>query len=268
MAQESDNMKRVIFDSHAHYNDDIYSKEERENIIDYVFENGVKFILNAGTNIETTKQSIELAEKYDGIYAGAGFYPHECCNIKNEQETLDELNRLISHPKVVSIAEIGLDYHYDDTPKDIQKKWFELQLDLAEQNNMPVCIHDREAHGDVVSILSQHKNVRGMLHSFSGSRETAEQLLNLGWYISISGVVTFKNARSIVEVVESLPLDRMLIETDTPYLSPVPNRGKPNNSANLWYTAEKIAEIKRISREEVIDITRNNACRLFNIIDK
>lgn len=261
-------MKRVIFDSHAHYNDDIYSKEERENIIDYVFENGVKFILNAGTNIETTKQSIELAEKYDGIYAGAGFYPHECCNIKNEQETLDELNRLISHPKVVSVAEIGLDYHYDDTPRDIQKKWFELQLDLAEQNNLPVCIHDREAHGDVVSILSQHKNVRGMLHSFSGSRETAEQLLSLGWYISISGVVTFKNARSIVEVVESLPLDRMLIETDTPYLSPVPNRGKPNNSANLWYTAEKIAEIKRISREEVIDITRNNACRLFNIIDK
>lgn len=258
-------MKQIIFDAHAHYNDERYSDEERENIIKYVFENGVKFILNAGTNIKTSIESIELAERYDGIYAGAGFYPHDCINIDNEKNALLTLSDLLDHPKVVSLAEIGLDYHYDDTPRDIQKKWFELQLDLAEQKDIPVCIHDREAHGDIVEILKRHKNAKGMLHSFSGSRETAEELLKCGWYLSISGVVTFKNASKIVDVVEILPLERMLIETDTPYLSPVPNRGKPNNSANLWYTAAKIAEIKRMSVEQIIDITRENACKLFGI---
>lgn len=258
-------MEQIIFDAHAHYNDDKYSDSERKEIIEYVFDNGVRYILNAGTNIITSKESISLAEQYDGIYAGAGFYPHDCGDIKDDKKALLELEKLLEHPKVVSIAEIGLDYHYDDTPKDVQKKWFELQLDLAEQKDLPVCIHDREAHGDVVEILRRHKSSRGMLHSFSGSRETAEELLKLGWYISISGVVTFKNAAKIIEVVEALPLERMLIETDTPYLAPVPNRGKLNNSANLWYTAQKIAEIKRMSAEQIIDITRNNACELFGI---
>ncbi len=260
-------MKQIIFDAHAHYNDDKYSLEEQEKIIEYVFENGVKFILNAGTNIQTSLESIALAEKYRGIYAGVGFYPHDCINIVNEKETLLTLDKLLDHKKVVSVAEIGLDYYYDDTPRDIQKKWFELQLDLSEQKKMPVCIHDRDAHGDIVEILTRHKNARGMLHSFSGSRETAEQLLKLGWYISVSGVVTFKNAQKIIEVVEALPLEKILIETDTPYLSPVPHRGKPNHSANLWYTAEKIAEIKRMTTEQIIDITRKNACELFGITD-
>ncbi|MBE6718021.1 MAG: TatD family deoxyribonuclease [Ruminococcaceae bacterium] len=255
----------MIFDAHAHYNDELYSDAERNEVIEYVFENGVKFILNAGTNIQTSKESIELAEKYNGIYAGVGFYPHDCINITDEKYALNILDEITKHPKVVSIAEIGLDYHYDDTPRDIQKKWFELQLDLSEQKNMPVCIHDREAHGDVLEILKRHKNAKGMLHSFSGSRETAEELLKLGWYISISGVVTFKNAVKLIEVVETLPLDKMLIETDTPYLSPVPNRGKRNNSANLVYTAQKIAEIKNMSVEDVCNITRQNACRLFRI---
>ena len=258
-------MKQIIFDAHAHYNDELYSDAERKEVIEYVFENGVKFILNAGTNIQTSKESIALAEKYKGIYAGVGFYPHDCINITDEKEALDTLDTLTKHPKVISIAEIGLDYHYDDTPRDIQKKWFELQLDLAKQNDMPVCIHDREAHGDVVEILKRHKGVKGMLHSFSGSRETAEELLKLGFYISVSGVVTFKNAVKLVEVVETLPLDRMLIETDTPYLSPVPHRGQKNNSANLMYTAAKIAEIKKMPTEEICNITRQNACRLFGI---
>lgn len=260
-------MEQIIFDTHAHYNDEIYSDSERTEIIEYVFANGVKFILNAGTNIQTIKESIELAEKYEGIYAGAGFYPHDCINIKDDKSALDQLESFLDHEKVVSVAEIGLDYHYDDTPRDIQKKWFEYQLDLAEQKNMPVCIHDREAHGDVVETLKRHKNVKGMLHSFSGSRETAEELLKLGWMISVSGVVTFKNAQKIVEVVEMLPLEMMLIETDTPYLSPVPHRGTKNHSANLWHTAEKIAEIKRMTTEQIIDITRKNACRLFGITE-
>lgn len=258
-------MERIIFDAHAHYNDEIYSDAERKKIIEYVFENGVKYVLNAGTNIKTSKESIALAEEYDGFYAGVGFYPHDCINIDNEREALITLEELAKHPKVVSIAEIGLDYYYDDTPREIQRKWFELQLDLSEQLKLPVCIHNREAHGDVVDILRKHSKAKGMLHSFSGSRETAEELLNMGWYISISGVVTFKNAVKSVEVVEALPLERMLIETDTPYLSPVPNRGKPNNSANLWYTAQKISDIKRMTVEQIINITRENACRLFGI---
>ncbi len=258
-------MEQIIFDAHAHYNDDKYSEQERERIIEYVFKNGVKYILNAGTNITTSRESIALAEKYSGFYAGIGFYPHDCCSINDDNAALFELEKMLEHPKVVSLAEIGLDYYYDDVPRDIQKKWFELQLDLSEQKNIPVCIHDRDAHGDVVCILKNHKNAKGMLHSFSGSRETAEELLKLGWYISVSGVVTFKNAQKIVEVVEMLPLERMLIETDTPYLSPVPNRGKLNNSANLWYTAEKIAEIKRMTTEQIINITRDNACKLFGI---
>lgn len=258
-------MKQVIFDAHAHYNDEMFSVEERNKTIEYVFNSGVKNILNAGTNIITSQESIDLAEKYEGFYAGVGYYPHDCINITNDQETIFALEKMLGHKKVVAVGEIGLDYHYDDTPRGIQKKWFELQLDLSEQKKMPVCIHDREAHGDVVETLTRHKNAYGMLHSFSGSIETAEQLLNLGWYISISGVVTFKNARKTVEVVEQIPLDKLLIETDTPYLSPVPNRGKINNSSNLWYTAQRIAEIRNMSVDEIVDITRENAYRLFNI---
>jgi len=261
-------MEQIIFDAHAHYNDDRFSDSERQEIIEYVFKNGVKYILNAGTNIQTSLESIALAEKHEGFYAGVGFYPHDCINIKDDKEALLTLDQLLDHPKVVSLAEIGLDYHYDDTPKEIQKKWFEYQLDLSEQRNIPVCIHDREAHGDIVETLKRHKNATGMLHSFSGSMETAEELLKLGWYISISGVVTFKNASKIVEVVEYLPLERMLIETDTPYLAPVPHRGEANHSANLWYTAQKIAEIKRMTTEQIIDITRKNACKLFGINQK
>jgi len=260
-----DIIKPTIFDSHAHYNDDRFTDYEREEVIEYVFKNGVKYILNAGTNIKTSLESIALAEKYPQIYAGAGFYPHDCVDIKDEREALDTLSKLLDHPKVVSVAEIGLDYHYDDTPRDIQRKWFELQLDLSEQKNMPVCIHDREAHGDVTEILKRHRSAKGMLHSFSGSRETAEELLKLGWYISVSGVVTFKNAAKIVEVVEAMPLERLLLETDTPYLAPVPHRGKINNSSNIIYTATKIAEIKRMTPEQVIDIACKNSCELFGI---
>ncbi len=258
-------MKKMIFDSHAHYNDDKFSAEERKKTIEYVFENGVRFILNAGTNIQTSKESIELAEQFDGIYAGVGFYPHDTGNITDEKYAIDKLEKLLDHPKVVSLAEIGLDYYYDFTPKDIQRKWFEIQLDISEKRNIPVCIHDRDAHGDTLDILKNHPNARGMLHSFSGSKEMARELLKLGWYISISGVVTFKNASKIIQVVEELPLEKMLIETDTPYLAPVPNRGKINNSANLWYTAEKIAQIKRMTTEQIIEITCSNACNLFNV---
>ena len=258
-------MEQIIFDAHAHYNDEKYDGGLQSEVIEHVFENGVKYILNAGTNITTSKESIALAEKYEGIYAGVGIYPHDTLDIVDDKDTLLTLDKMLDNPKVVSLAEIGLDYYYDFSPKDVQIKWFENQLDLAEQKNIPVCIHDRDAHGDVMEILKRHKNVKGMLHSFSGSKEMAEELLKNDWYISVSGVVTFKNAVKIIDVVEMLPIDRILIETDSPYLSPVPNRGKINNSANLWYTAEKIAELKRMTTEQVCNITRENACKLFNI---
>ncbi len=258
-------MKQIIFDAHAHYNDEIFLSDEQKNVIEYVFENGVRYILNAGTNIESSKESIALAEQYDGIYAVVGFYPHDCINIKNDEEAERELRDMLKHPKVKGIGEIGLDYHYDYTPRDMQKIWFEKQLCIAEELDVPVVIHDREAHGDIVEILKRHPKAKGMLHSFSGSKETAEELLALGWYISISGVVTFKNAVKMLDVVKVVPNDKLLIETDSPYLSPVPNRGKVNNSSNLWYTAGKIAEIKGISVEEVCEATCKNACKLFGI---
>ena len=266
LEQESDKyMEQIIFDAHAHYNDEIFREEEQKNIIEYVFENGVRYILNAGTNIESSKESIALAEKYDGVYAVVGFYPHDCIDIKDDDAAEKELREMLKHPKVVGIGEIGLDYHYDYTPREMQKIWFEKQLCIAEELDVPVVIHDREAHGDIVEILKRHPKAKGMLHSFSGSKETAEELLELGWYISISGVVTFKNAVKMLDVVKVVPNDKLLIETDSPYLAPVPNRGKVNNSANLVYTAGKIAEIKGISVEDVCNMTCINACKLFGI---
>lgn len=258
-------MKRIIFDSHAHYDDEWFSEVGREQVIEKVFESGVKYILNAGTNYDTCKSSVALTDKYDGFYAAVGFYPHECISINDDGEAVDFLKKLLQNKKVVGIGEIGLDYHYDDTPRDIQKKWFDIQLSLANETGYPVIVHDREAHGDTLDMIKAHSGVKGMLHSFSGSYETAKELIKLGWYISISGVVTYKNAVKTVEVVKNIPLERLLLETDSPYLSPVPNRGKMNDSSNIWHTAAKIAEVRGMPVEELIEICCANSCRLFGI---
>ncbi|MBO4264681.1 MAG: TatD family hydrolase [Clostridia bacterium] len=262
----------LIFDSHSHYNDPRFFGDEmndlkmsRDELIAYLLKNGVGKILCAGTDIATSRECIELAERFDGVYAAAGIHPHDTELVKNKAECIKELISLLRHKKVVAIGEIGLDFHYDFSDRLIQMEWLDLQLRLAKECNMPVIIHDREAHGATYDIISRYPEVRGVIHSYSGSAESAAMLVKRGYYISFSGTVTFKNASSVVLAAKAVPLDKLLIETDAPYLSPAPNRGKINHSGNLVYTAERIAEIRGISTNEVIEATYNNAKTLFGI---
>ena len=257
-----------IFDTHAHYDDkrfDTY-EIERHALLQSLFENEVELILGAGCDIESSKANILLAERYEGFYAAAGFHPGSCKEELDIDRSMDELSCLFDHKKVIALGEIGLDYHWESyAGHDCQKMWFERQLLLAEEKNLPVVIHDREAHGDTMEILLAHKNSRGVLHSFSGSAEMAKELVKKGWYISFSGVITFKNARQSVEAAAAVPIDKILIETDAPYLSPVPYRGKTNRSDYAVKTCEKLAEIFGKDPEEMARITLENGKRLYGI---
>lgn len=257
-------MNRMLFDTHAHLDDDRFD-EDRDEIIEKCKQDGVDLILNAGSNIETSVKAVSLAEKYDFIYAAVGVHPHDAANM--DEDTGMVIAALSENKKVRAIGEIGLDYHYDFSPRDVQKQRFIEQIDLARQLKLPVIIHDREAHGDVMSILKETriKEVGGVLHSFSGSAEMALECIRMGIYISISGPVTFNNNRKTVEAVKEIPLDMLLIETDSPYLTPVPHRGKRNYPGYVRLVAEKIAEIKEVSLEEVANKTMENGKRLFKI---
>lgn len=254
----------MLFDTHAHLDDDRFD-EDRDEVIRQCRQDGVDLILNAGSNIETSVKSIALAGKYEFIYAAVGVHPHDADLM--DGDTAEVLSGLAENKKVRAIGEIGLDYYYDLSPRDIQKKRFIEQIDLARQLKLPIIVHDREAHGDVMDIFrkSRIKEVGGVLHSFSGSAEMALECLRLGLYISISGPVTFNNAKKTVEAVKEVPLDMLLIETDSPYLTPVPNRGKRNYPGYVRFVAEKIAEIKDIPFEEVAQKTMENGKRLFGI---
>lgn len=254
----------MLFDTHAHLDDERFD-EDRKAVIEQCREEGVELILNAASDVRTSLQCIELAKEYDFIYASVGVHPHEAKSM--DEKTASILTDLASNPKVKAIGEIGLDYHYDFSPRDVQKQRFMEQIDLAKQLKLPIIVHDRESHGDIMDIFRK-MNVKGMggvLHSFSGSVETARECLKLGFNLSISGPVTFKNNVKTVEVVREVPLDMLLIETDSPYLTPVPYRGKRNYPGYVRYVAEKIAEIKGISFEEVAQKTLENGKRLFNI---
>lgn len=251
----------LIFDAHAHYDDDKFN-EDREELLASMPDKGVGYIVNAGVDIETSKWSIEYSEKYDFIYSAVGVHPESADNLP--EDYISQLESLAKHKKAVAIGEIGLDYYWDNVPRDVQKKVFIEQLNLARDMNLPVVIHDRDAHGDTMDILRQYKP-NGLLHCFSGSVEMCKEIVKLGMSISLGGVVTFKNARQSVEVAEYIPLDRLLLETDAPYLTPVPFRGKRCDSSMIKFTAMRIAEIKGISMEELINITTENACRLYNI---
>lgn len=251
---------KLIFDTHAHYDDKAFD-DDRDELFLSLLGGEVCGIVNQGTDIETSKQSVAFAESYDGVYAAVGLHP-ECLN-DNSMAEIEEIKKLAAHPKVVAIGEIGLDYYYD-IPRELQKEVFKAQLKLAEELSMPVNIHDREAHGDMLDILREYRP-KGILHCFSGSVEMAREIVKLGMYIGIGGVVTFKNARKTVEVVSDIPLERIVLETDCPYLSPVPFRGKRNNSSYIRYAAEKVADIKGISVEEVLISTKANAERVYNI---
>ena len=258
------------FDSHAHYYDERFSEELEEGVdtlIDALLSENVSYILNVGTSPETSRQAIDQARKFDKMYAIVGIHPSDTRFLVNLESELDDIKSLIldKSNKCVCLGEIGLDYHYPDTDKEKQMRYFEAQMCLAEELDVPVCIHDREAHGDVMDVIRRHPKVRGVLHSFSGSPEMAEELVKLGWMISFSGTLTFTNAKKPREVAAVLPRDRVLIETDCPYLAPHPKRGTLNHSGNLEYTNAVLASIWGITPEECAEITENNAKRFFGI---
>lgn len=257
----------MIFDSHAHYNDTKFQTFEngRDELLSRLFKSGVKAIVNASVTPEDSRKSLELAEKFDGMYAAVGIHPEDVSKISDFDTAMSEIEALAAHPKAVTIGETGLDYYWEPYDKELEARYFRAQLELARRLNMPVVVHDRDAHGDTDAILREYKDVSVVLHSYSGSAEWARDLVRDGRYISFSGVVTFKNARRTVEAAEVVPLDRILIETDAPYLAPVPLRGSINHSLNLVHVAEKLAEIKKVSVEEMINITYNNAVRFFGI---
>ncbi|MBW9158360.1 TatD family hydrolase [Clostridium sp. FP2] len=251
----------MIFDSHAHYDDEAFN-EDRENVIMGLKDKGVIGVLNCGASLEGARMSVELSSKYDFIYSAVGIHP-EHADIVND-EIIDELRNLAQNPKVRAIGEIGLDYHYEENPpRDIQKAAFKLQMELARELKLPVVIHDRDAHSDTLDILKQFPEVIGTIHCFSGSVEFAQECLKLGYYIGFTGVITFKNAKKIGDVAKVVPMDRILVETDCPYMSPEPNRGKRNESPYIKYIIEKISQIKEKTIQEIEDIT---VCNIENLL--
>ncbi|MBF8983723.1 TatD family hydrolase [Lutibacter sp. B2] len=254
----------MLFDSHAHLDDKRF-ENERDEIIANAKEAGVEYILNPGADFESSVRAIEVAKKYDMVYASVGMHPHDAKDM--DEITLELFRAMAKKPKVVAIGEIGLDYHYDNSPRDIQQKWFIEQIRLAKELKLPIIIHDRDANEDVLRILKEENpfDTGVVLHCFSGSAELARQYVKLGAYISIAGPVTYKNAIKTVEVVEAVSLDRLFIETDSPYLTPMPHRGKRNEMAYVQFVADKIAQIKGISYEMVANQTKENAKKFFGI---
>lgn len=252
-----------IFDAHAHYDDEQFN-EDRNLVLDELKKNNIIGVLNCGASLDGSIQSVNLANKYDFFYAAVGIHP-EHADMFGEY-TIGEIKKLAENEKVKAIGEIGLDYYWDENPdREVQKNAFIKQMELARELNLPVIIHDRDAHEDTLNIIKQFKGVVGEIHCFSGSVEFARECLKLGYYIGFTGVVTFKNARKILEVVKEVPMDRMLVETDCPYMAPVPFRGKRNRSEYIKYIIDKIAEIKDTEPEEVSYRINCNIQKLLNI---
>lgn len=250
-----------IFDSHAHYDSDAFDADRKE-LVSALPERGVCGIINCASDMASCLSTLELADEFPFIYAACGVHPHEAENCKDGY--LSVLKKFCMEKKCVAVGEIGLDYHYDFSPRDIQQKVFEEQLILAIELDLPVIIHDREAHEDTMNLLKKYKP-RGVVHCFSGSAEMAKEVVKLGMYIGLGGAVTFKNARKPREVAEVVPEDRLLIETDCPYMTPVPYRGQRCDSSFIPHTAQVIAEVRGVTAEEILDITRRNANKLFGL---
>lgn len=258
------------FDSHAHYYDERFSEECAEGVdrlIDTLLSDKVSYIVNVGTSPDTCRQAIAQARKYTNMYTALGIHPSDTRFLFDMEGELAELREIIldEKSKCVCLGEIGLDYHYPDTDKEKQHRYFESQMQLAADLDIPVCIHDREAHEDVMQVIRRHPGVKGILHSFSGSAEMARELVALGWMISFSGTLTFTNARRPKEVAAAVPKENVLIETDCPYLAPHPKRGTLNHSGNLEFTNAILAGIWGITPEECAEITANNAKKIFKI---
>lgn len=257
----------MIFDTHAHLDSEQF-EEDFDVIIQNIINKKISLIVNPGCDIPTSKKSVELSEKYDFIYSAVGFHPHEAKYM--DQDAIKEIENLaILNNKVVAIGEIGLDYYYDFSPRDIQEDVFAEQMELANKLNLPFIIHSRDASNDTYEMVKKYKNnVDCVLHCYSQSKEMAKLYLDLGCYLSFAGPVTFKKSTNLQEVAKYTPLDRIFIETDSPYLSPEPKRGKKNEPSNVIYTGKKIAELKEISEEQLFKSTYNNAVRFFKLDKK
>ncbi|MGA9172471.1 MAG: TatD family hydrolase [Thermoactinomyces sp.] len=255
----------MLFDTHAHLNDPKFDEDREEVIRRAREEYGVQTILNVGYNRETISTSLKLAEEYDFIYSAVGWHPHDAKDCTDAD--LEWIRSLTSHPKVVALGEMGLDYYWDNSPRDVQARVFRKQIALAKETGLPIIIHDRDAHEDVVRILKEEhaEEVGGVMHCFGGDLRIMEEVLKLNFMIGLGGPVTFKNAKEPKEVAKEVPLDRLLIETDCPYLAPHPYRGKRNESGYVRLVAEKIAELRGMSLEELANVTRANAIRLFKL---
>ena len=252
-----------IFDTHAHYDADRFDGD-RDAVLAALPESGVELVLDPGCDLPSSRAAAALAERYGHVYAAAGIHPEECAGF--QEADLEELRRLLHRPKTVAIGEIGLDYYWEENPpREFQQMVFRKQLALAAELDMPVIVHDREAHGDSLAIIQEFPTVTGVFHCFSGSPEMAAELLKRGWYLGFDGPITYKNARRAPEVAAVTPLDRMVVETDAPYMAPVPVRGKRNDSRYLPHVIAKLAEWKCITPEEMTHITWENGKRLFRI---
>ncbi len=254
-------MYKNIFDSHTHYTDKAFDNDRTE-LLDSFKESGICGVINCGTDLKSSEESSKLSEKYGFMYFACGIHPEEVDGL--QKNYLKELKTLSLNQKCIAIGEIGLDYYWRQDNKELQKKIFVEQIKLANTLDLPIIVHSREASGDTLEILKQYKP-KGVLHCFSGSAQTAKDVIKLGMYIGLGGAVTFKNARKAIEVIEILPLEKLLLETDCPYMAPVPMRGKRNNSAYIPYVAEKIAEIKVLDTQQVINAATENTFKLFNI---
>ncbi len=259
-----------LFDSHAHYDDDRFEEEFEggtRGALETVYNEGICGVLNVGANLDSSANSVRLASEFAHVWAAVGVHPSDAqrLGIDRLSEAVDVIRTLAAQKKVVAVGEIGLDYHYDEIDRDCQSAYFAAQMELARELKLPVIIHTRDAMGDTLDLLARYPDVTGVMHSYSGSAEVARQLCDKGWYISFSGPVTYKNAAKVKEAAAIVPEDRILVETDSPYLPPVPHRGKMNYSGYMHYTLEAVADIRGKSPEDMAAITVANTCRLFNI---
>lgn len=254
----------MIFDTHAHYDDEAF-EEDRESLLSGMREAGVEYIVNVGASMASSGRSIALAEKYPFVYAAVGVHPDEVGELNEEQ--FSRLKEWSEHPKVKAIGEIGLDYYWDKEKHELQKRWFLRQMELAHEMKLPIIVHSREAAKDTLDMIKavQSLKLSGIIHCYSYSLEHAKEYLNMGYYLGIGGVLTFKNAKKLKEVAEYAPLSQIVLETDCPYLAPVPYRGKRNDSSKIAYVAEELASIKQVAVEEVLRITNENGRKLYGI---
>ena len=254
-----------IIDTHAHYDDPKFDPD-REELFDALCRDGnISAVVNVGCDVATSALCVEYTRHYPDFYAWVGIHPLDCGKVDDKEKALGEIEKMLAQPKVVGIGEIGLDYYWGEPAREIQQEYFEAQMEMAKRTGKPVAIHDRDAHGPCFDMVRAYPEVRGVFHSYSGSAEMAKDLVRRGWYISFSGVVTFKNAPKVREAALAVPVDRMLIETDCPYLSPEPNRGKRNDSRNLIYTSAALAELKDMDQAQFCRAVSDNARELLGI---